>query len=347
MSRRTAAYAYLDTRVSLLAEQLLHRPQRSQLLELPYPEIAALLRRAGLGGLARELPSDPARLEQLLADTLVDEAVILMRAMNAAEQRFVRHWMRRLELINLKFLLRTRFSPGKQPRPELLDLGSLTSLPLQTLLDTDSVEEFLRQLASTEYGQLAGPARKAYEEQRALFDVEATLDAHYYTQLVHLGAKLDGVHREQTESLLRVWLDQVNLMSLLRFRLVYGLSAPHSYFLLAPGGRRLPLALLRQLAQLDSLAEIISRLPPDISMVLKADAGIGDVELQMQHLTRVQARKVLDQARFNMARAFAYLYLREQQIQLIHTVLKGHMLGFSPDLIRFCGDPLAAAGEAG
>ena len=346
MSRQVADYAYLDTRISLLVEQLLHRPQRSELLEQPYAEITGLLRKAGLEFLAGELPAGPAELEQLLATVLVDEAVVLMRSMNAAERRFIRHWMRRLELINLKYLLRTRFAVEREQRPpELLDLGPLASLPLQTLLDTDSVEEFLRQLATTEYGQLAGPARKAYEEQRALFDVEATLDSHYYSQLAHLAASLEGVHREQVESLLKVWLDQVNLMSLLRFRLVYGLSAPHSYFLLAPGGRRLPLDFLQQLARLGSLEEVISRLPPVISDALAADASIEDVELQMQHLTRVQARKVLDQARFNMARAFAYLYLREQQVQLIHTVLKGHMLGFSPDLIRFCGDPLAAVRE--
>ncbi len=344
MNRRVADQAYLDTRVSLLVGQLLHRPQRSRLLDQPYADLAPLLRKAGLDSLARELPASPAELEQLLAGKLIDEAVLLMRAMNDAQRRFIRHWMRRLELINLKFLLRTRFA--REPRaPDLLDLGPLASLPLQALLATDSVEEFLRQLATTEYGQLAGPARKAYEEQRALFDVEATLDARYYSQLAHLAASLEGVHKEQVESLLRVWLDQVNLVSLLRFRLVYGLSAPHSYFLLAPGGHRLSLDRLQELAQLDNLPEIIRRLPAVIANALTPDSSIEDVELQMQHLTRVQARRVLDQARFNMARAFAYLYLREQQIQLIHTVLKGHMLGFAPDLIRFCGDPLAAIRE--
>jgi len=344
MNRRVADQAYLDTRVSLLVEQLLHRPQRSQLLEQPHAALASLLHKAGLASLAHELPASPGELEQVLASQLVNEAVVLMRAMNAAQRRFIRHWMRRLELINLKFLLRTRFAREEQS-PDLLDLGPLASLPLRTLLATDSVEEFLRQLATTEYGQLAGPARKAYEEQRALFDVEATLDARYYSQLAHLAAGLEGVHRKQVESLLRVWLDQVNLVSLLRFRLVYGLSAPHSYFLLAPGGRRLPLDLLQELAQLDSMAEVIRRLPPAVADTLTPDSNIEDVELRMQHLTRVQARKVLDQARFNMARAFAYLYLREQQIQLIHTVFKGHMLGFAPDLIRFCGDPLAAIRE--
>ncbi|HEC06698.1 MAG TPA: hypothetical protein ENJ12_07595, partial [Thiolapillus brandeum] len=213
MNRRVADQAYLDTRVSLLVGQLLHRPQRSRLLEQPYADLAPLLHKAGLASLAHELPASPGELEQVLASRLIDEAVLLMRVMNAAQRRFIRHWMRRLELINLKFLLRTRFARKQQP-PDLLDLGPLASLPLQTLLATDSVEEFLRQLATTEYGQLAGPARKAYEEQRALFDVEATLDARYYSQLAHLAAGLEGAHREQVDSLLRVWLDQVNLVSL-------------------------------------------------------------------------------------------------------------------------------------
>lgn len=343
MGSRISAYAYLNTRVSLMAEQLLHRKQREALLELPLSEMQPLLNQAGLPGLGEQLPESPADLEQVLASTLINESITLMRCMNSDERNFIRHWMRRLELINLKSILRTKFAGLQKISQEqdLLDLGELASLNQQVLINTDSVEEFLRQLKSSSYSNMASPARKAFEEHRSLFDVEATLDANYYAQLKRLAGALKDAHKEQVSQLLLSWLDKVNLVSLLRFRFVYGLSPPHAYFLLAPGGRLLSLNTLQQLAQQNSLTEVTKQLPPALYQQLADTDNIAEIEQHMQQLVRTLANRILRKQRFNMARAYAYLYLREQQIQLIHAVLKGHLLGLSPELIQFCGDPLA------
>lgn len=343
MGSQVATYAYLNTRVSLMAEQLLHRKQREALLQLPFSEMKPLLLKAGFPGLAQQLPENTSLLEQHFSTTLIDESIKLMRCMNSDERNFIRHWMRRLELINLKFILRTKFSGVQQKdlAHDLLDLGELTSLKLQTLINTDSVEEFLRQLKNSSYGNMARPARKAFEEHRSLFDVEAVLDTNYYAQLGRLAGALHGVHKQQVEKLLNTWFDQVNLVSLLRFRFVYGLSAPHAYFLLAPGGRQLPLQTLQQLAQQGSVGEVVKQLPASLYRQLSDTQSVEDIEHHMQQLVRTCANHILRKQRFNMGRAYAYLYLREQQIQLIHAVLKGHILGLNSELIQFCGDPLA------
>ncbi len=343
MGSQVASYAYLNARVSLMAGQLLHRKQREALLQLPLSELRPLLIQAGVGALARQLPKDPAQLEQFLATILVNESIKLMRCMDSNERNFIRHWMRRLELVNLKFLLRTKFSGSQpiDPSRQLLDLAGLGSLDLHTLINTDSVEEFLRQLKNSSYSGMARPARKAFEEHRSLFDVEAALDTNYYRQLVQLASALKGSHKQQTLQLLHTWLDQVNLISLLRFRFVYKLSAPHAYFLLAPSGKQLSLKTLQQLAQFTSVQEVIGHLPDPLHRQLAGTGDIEDIEYHMLQLVRTRANKILRKQSFNMAIAYAYLYLREQQIQLIHAVLKGHLLGLSSELIQFCGDPLA------
>lgn len=342
MGAQIAAYAYLNTRVSLMAEQLLHRKQREALLHLPLSEMQSLLIQAGFGELAQQLPDSTSQLEQYLATKLVEESIILMRCMKSPERDFIRHWIRRLELINLKLILRSKFSglPHIDQARDLLDLGKLTSLDQQALINTDSVEEFLRQLQTSSYSSMAGPARKAFEEHRSLFDVESVLDTNYYRQLAQLASSLEGAHKLQVMQLLGAWFDQVNLVSLLRFRFVYKLSAPHAYFLLAPGGRHLSMQTLQLLAQQPDVTETIRHLPKVLREQLTHTDNIEDVEHHMQQLVRKQANNILRKQRFNMARAYAYLYLREQQIQLIHAVLKGHMLGFDSDLIQFCGDPL-------
>lgn len=334
--------AFLDTRVSLLAERLLRRPGREALITGTAEEIRPLLQRAGLQALVADPPRGTRELEQALASVLVEETLALIHGMESRQADFIRLWMRRLELINLKLILRAKLSglSATETLKDLLDLGPLTTLPIDALVNTDSPEELLRRLENSPYAAMARQARKTWEEQLDLFDAEASLDTHYFHQLVHKARELRGTAGKLVRQLLGHWLDQVNLVSLLRFRLTYGLDAPHAYFLLAPGGHLLPLTLLQRLAQQDSLQQMLALLPPALQQALEEVPDIEHLEYRMVARVRTHARKLLRQRNPGMARAFAWLYLREQQIQLIHTVLKGQLLGLEPALVRFCADPL-------
>ena len=341
MKAGASHFAYLDARVALLSQQLLHRPERTTLLTGNIRAVDGLLKKAGVWHpkIASETPE---QLEQRLTRQLLDESLVLLRGMSASGRHFIEYWLRRFEIINLKFILRAKFSalPRDAILPLLLDLGSLGSLPLQELVNTESVAEFLRHLQSTDYGVLAYQARKTFEAQRSLFDVEATLDAHYFHQLMYLATLWEGEQGRQCRLLLRTYLDQFNLIALLRFRLTYALSPPHTYFLLAPAGRYLPSELLQQLAQQSSLRHVMDALPQPLHDALAHADSIEDAENIMRQRTRHQASQILRHQHFSMARAFAYLYLREQQLRLLHTVLKGRMLNFDPELISRCGEPL-------
>lgn len=343
MTNPTDHTAFLDARVSLLARRLLRRREREALVEAAAGDLAPLLQQAGLDTLARERPADTFSLEQQLATVLVEECLLIIHGLDSEGSRFIRNWIRRLELINLKLILRSKLAglDRQETLEALFDLDPLTTLPLEALLHTDSAEELLRRLETTPYGRMTRQARKVYAEEMRLFDAEATLDAHYFHGLVQLSRAIPGVPGEQLRQLLGTWLDQVNLISLMRFRLIYRLDAPHAYFLLAPGGRRLSLVDLQVLARQDSLAAMLARLPDSLRLVLEDASDIETVEFRMISRVRREARLLLRRKGRGVARAFAYLYLREQQIQLIHTVLKGHLLGLDAELIRFCANPMA------
>jgi len=205
--------AFLDTRVSLLARQLLRRPEREALLWASEEELRPLLQQTGLHHLVSEPPGDTRILEQQLATVLVNESLLLMHGMNSDQRRFIRYWLRRLELINLKIILRSKLSgfSTKEILENLLDLGPLTTLPIDALVGTESAEELLRRLESTPYAAMARQARKVYEEHLDLFNAEATLDTHYYHQLVQQARALKSACGEQVRALLGSWLDQINL----------------------------------------------------------------------------------------------------------------------------------------
>lgn len=336
-----AQYAYLNTRISILAEQLLDHEQRQQLLEPESTQMDNLLQLAGveLGEQASSLNSSS--LEQLLLSILVLETGILTRSMDAPGKAFIGHWVRRFELVNLKLLLRSKFTqlPVEDLRSKLIDLGPLNGIPIDKLLATEDVAEFLRQLESTHYKSMAIQARQVYQEKQSLFDVESVLDSHYYQVLQRRGNALSGRHKQATRQLLGVLLDQVNLGWLLRLRFAYNLSSPHVYFLLAPGGHNLGMPVLLELAQQESLEQVLQKLPEPLATRLSGAARISSVESRMTDLTRHTAQQVLRTTNFNLGRAFAYLYLREQQLQLIHTALKGRLLSLDHDLVSSCGIP--------
>ncbi len=345
----TSGGSFLDTRVSLFAERLLRRPRREALLSATDREaLAPLLREAGLERLLT-LPSNPMALEQGLASVLVEETLRLTHGTDHRGAAFLRLWTRRLELVNLKIILRSRLlgRAGSEVVETLLDLGPLTSLPLHALTATDSPEELLRRLEDSPYSEMARQARKVYESEGRLFDAEAILDSHYLQRLVHQARALPGRDGDRVRALLGAWLDLVNLVSLLRYRLTYRLEAPHAYFLLAPGGRLLSPSVLQELAAQDGLEAVLARLPHPLAAKLDGAPDIDTVEQRLIAGVRTAARRVLRRRNPPLARAFAWLYLREQQLRLVHTVLKGHLLHLDPALIRFCAEPLAEGHDLG
>ena len=340
-----ANYAYMNTRVSILAEQLLNHEQRQQLLDSESEHADNILRQAGVDLDAINTPLDSNLLEQSLISTLVQEACILTRSMPAPGKAFINHWMYRFELINLKLLLRIKFtqSPVTDLQTRLIDLGPLTAIPVDRLLATEDITEFLRQLESSPYKAMAMQARQVYEEKQSLFDVESVLDSHYYQVLHRLSNVLAREHRQVTKRLLGVLLDQVNLSWLLRLRFSFHLNAPHVYFLLAPGGHNLGMPVLLELAQQETLEQVLQKLPEPLASRLAEATSISSVEFSMAELAQNTAQLALRTTSFNLGRAFAYLYLREQQMQLMHSTIKARLLGLGHEIIS---GSIFAEGEA-
>lgn len=349
MTSNPARYAYLNTRVSILAEQLMRSEQREQLFSRNLDQIEGLLRETGLDKVGNELPHNADQLEQSLTSLLMMEAHLLSRGLGGAEKQLIVHWMRRFELINLKILIRAKLSnlPAQQIIGNLVDLTPLTGIPLDELINTENINEFLWRLESTAYGAMAQQARRVYEEKQSLFAVEAVMDSRYFSDLARKALNLRGEDQKYTRLIIGSLLDQINLVWLLRFRIDFHLDPPQAYFLLSGGGHELGRAKLLELVQLDTLEQFVTNLPAHMRSKLEGFTSISQIESQMMRETRKVAHHVLRNTSFNVARAFAYLYLREQQAQLIHIAMKGKLLNLDDELICSCGFPRKAKLAAG
>jgi V/A-type H+-transporting ATPase subunit C len=344
--RAAADYAFLHSRVSTLAAQLLPVERLEPLIDDPDADHVDYFTAAGLTRLSDNVPQEARELEQYLAAVLLDEAIRLGRGLNSLARDLIHHFVRRFEMVNLKILIRCKLA-GCSPeeiRARLFDLGSLPAGNLEQLLQAEDINEFLRLLEAGRHALLARQLRQVLAESQEVFLVEAAIDYGYFSALSRLAGALPFADRQSVHPFVARIIDQVNLVWLMRYRLGYGMTPPHAFFMLIRTSGQLDRARLAAIAQLDSLDSMIEALPPAISEVLEGAASVSEVEERFVVRRLAQAANVLHYSTFNLARALGYLVLREQQMRNIHEVLKGRVLQLSPELIRRAvGTPAGSA----
>lgn len=349
MAGAVASYAYLHVRVSVLAEQLLPISHLEALIKAPPDHEAGFLASAGLEQASEHDFDNPAVLEQRLINALVKDFNVLARALSGVPRELLIYWVRRFELSNLKAIIRGKMTdqPVEKIRDNLLDIGIFATLPVEDMLRTDDVAELLRLLEATPYGDIARQARRIYEQQQDLFALDAAMDRRYLAGLNKRVTALDVADRRILHPLVGAILDRFNLVWLMRYRLAYHLTPAETYFLLIPGGYRLRGVELRALAQMGSFEEMLANLPAPLARELEHASCLNTVDRLLEAQIGVAAESILRHTAFNLARAFAYLVLRERDLLQIHVVLKGRHLQMNPDAIRLSlWAPLTALASA-
>lgn len=327
MPGKVTRFAFLNARVSMMAQRLLGDAALQELLTAPLNEHKVLLRRAGLT--EAETAAGAAALEREISALLLHDMARLIRSSSGAERRFLIYWAHRFELANLKTIIRGRFY-NRRPqtvKQELIDLGEYRSLNVDALLATEDIAELLRRLEEhSHYAGIARQARRVLEERHELFTLEASVDREYYAGLAERAAKVQGGEHRLLQELVDLLIDRVNLVWLLRFRFAYGLQPPEAYYLLVPAGGRLTRGRMLALAQLGDWAQIRAQLPEPMRRWVGEAQSIPDVHRRLKRHALQRAAEILTETSFNFARAFAYLLLRENDLRRAAAILKGRAL---------------------
>ncbi len=339
-----ARYAYLHGRTSVLATRLFSPSQLQNLIQLPLGQEGELLQAAGITGFQPGEPTvSPRSREQRLITVLLDDLVILARALSGVGRGFLLYWANRFELSNLKTILRGKLN-GQDANTigdQLVDMGPFARLPIEELLRAEDVAEMLRQLEGTPFADIARQARRIFEERHEPFALDAAIDRQYFAGLAHRARGAEDAASGELRALVGNIIDRVNLVWLLRYRFAYGLSPAETYYLLIPSTFRLGSRELLALSQLVGFEEAIARLPPPFAGWLAGAGNTSDVTHVLERESWRLAESVLRRSAFNLGRAFAYLMLRERDLRWVRVAIKGKRLQVAPDLIQ------EAAGLAG
>ncbi len=329
--------AYLNTRVSLFSEGLWQPDDFDAVIKVPDAEMADALARLGLSGLAKGYDSrDPLSLEQRIIAEVLDETRVLIRPLNGDARRFITYWTERFEVSNVKTLLRGKMT-GDRPATlisRLTPMGAFGRLDVQDLAHAEDVSELLRRLEAGPYAGIVRNARRAFEENHDPFILDAALDRAYYEGLARRAQPLENQAGASFRRLMGALIDRINLVWLLRYRFNYNLPPAQVYFLLVGSHYSLPSSRLRELAVMARMEDILAALPDELRARLEGATEIPEVFQRMEQGAAETASKVLHSGAPAIARAFAYLLLRERDMRAVRALLRGRHLNLPVADIR-------------
>jgi V/A-type H+-transporting ATPase subunit C len=328
--------AYLNTRLTLYASRLFKTEQLFQLIELDIEQIIARINKVTGHHYSTEENTKNSIIYKL-AENMLDDFQVLLRPFSGNERRFFNYAIRWFELINLKVLIRGKFTstPVNQIKKKIVELGSFIDLPINKLLETEDPHEMLRLLETTAYAGIVRQARHVYDEQgNDLFLLDATIDRSFFIDLHQRTRFLQMEDTKRVNYVLGTLLDRFNLLWLLRYRFFYKLSPAKSFYLLTAIGNKLPANELMRLAKIDSMEQLVSELPEPFFHLLENRKVIANMEMALEYFTLTMAAKELAGGGTLLSRTFSYILLREAELRFLQALIKGKRLGFSADLIE-------------
>jgi V/A-type H+-transporting ATPase subunit C len=335
-----AAQAYLNTRVTAMSVRLLDVGELAELSQLTLP---ALAERFGLEPLLDEQLTARARaraVEQTLIHLLLADLAVLMRPMDATERGLLLAWARKYALFNLKTLIRGKLRelPQAEIREYLYELPERVRLPHQELYRAENVLELLRVLESGPLRLIARQARESYEQRRDPFVLEAAVDQRYYAELARQAMQFQGDAAHAVQHLVGAVLDRMNLVWLFRFRFSFGFSPSEAFYQLVPSKRVLHRDRLLTLANIDGFEQVLEALPAPLDAQLAGSASLIDVQRRSGAMLLHECRRTLASGRAGVARALAYLILREHDVHQLYALIQGRLLGLPQEVVDIALD---------
>lgn len=329
---RVAEQAYLRTRLAILNARRRDEAQLRALLELTNDELAA-----EFGLEAEQLDENGLDLfEQSQLQAWLNELNTLLRPLQGADRAVLVQWARRYEVLNLKALVRGKLGGLSRSEIEasLFILPGFLRLDHEPLLNTDDVMELLRRLKDTPYHQLGRMAMRRFEEQQDPFLLDASLDQQFYSGLSNCVARLSEPDRTAMRNLVGRMVDRHNLIWLLRYRHNYQLQPAEALYLSINGGLQLTREHLRQILQMQTLAESLERLPVGMRRLVGDADNLVDIRdalvLDLQH----QAKLALRATQSVLTSVFAYLLLRYYEIKTANAIVQARFTRLPDYLLR-------------
>jgi V/A-type H+-transporting ATPase subunit C len=256
---------------------------------------------------------------------------ILKYFMVRDENNFIRLLLSRLEIENIKIIIRGKFK-GITPAmigDNLVPTDGLSRLDFEELIGSKDVEQFVSLLAGTRYEAPLKHALPIFERDRRTAVLERPLDNLYFLDMAKAIKTLSRADYYVTRTYLGTFCDITNIMIILRYRLFFAMPSDEVMTMYIPFGYRLT----------RTEAVILSRTTEDDYREALAKTHYGkrvtnfkmlsDLEMGFGIILMALTKKILMGYPFHIGTIMGFLALKETEVANLKSIAEGKRHGLS------------------
>ncbi|MHC1579437.1 MAG: V-type ATPase subunit, partial [Candidatus Alkanophagales archaeon] len=209
-------YAYVYVRARARMGYLLGERELRALMEARSLEdfISSLMDSPYREKLSRVSAASARDVELALMEDLIDQYLMVIRSSRGEVSEFFKELLRRLEVENLKAVLRAK-AAGVAERPPLYPVEDFFKRRLSRLLEAEDVEAVIR-LVESPYREVLEKAFPEYQESRRVLVLENALNEELFKAIWGRVEALPARDKELARRVLGAEFDVTNVMTLLR-----------------------------------------------------------------------------------------------------------------------------------
>ncbi len=258
----------------------------------------------------------------------------VLRLMEGRERDLLREYLRRLEVENVKLLLRAvGVSSDRLDEfaAHLLLLAGVGTFDAPALLGVRDLPTLVEELAHTPYGPALRTALHT-ADGAGPFQLEVAVELNYYDRLWAATTELREADGAEARRLLGTLFDVLNLGWVARYRDAVGLFPEEILNLTLRQGRWLTLDVRRRLAQGPAgawTAALVATPYQSLGPIIEAQ-GFDRARAQLWHMVARESERTLFRYPFTIGVPLACLMIHEIELRDLDTLLAAKRLGVPP-----------------
>lgn len=329
-------YAALNARIRVMYSNLLTPQQLDKLCEAE--DITAFIRllkettyNTYLTGLD-EKELTPRQIAYRVKSRIIDVYKVVVQLSPTHTRPLASQLFRRFEIENLKAVLRSIVTGANWDRVKfvLYPSASPGSLPLQEMVEANSVEAAVEQLRNTIYYDTLIHAMSRYNTEQSLFPLEVALDLSFWRKLWNDVNQLGSQDRAQSLRVIGLLLDLNNLMWAIRYRVFHNLSEEEIINYTLPFGYRVRDQDIRAIAAGVDISHVVERIYPNLTGITDIfkdpQSRLSELELMLQRNIAQRCRSAFVGYPFHIGLPLAFLILYELEIQDLIALIEAKWL---------------------
>lgn len=258
-------------------------------------------------------------------------------------RRFTAVLVQQYEVENLKNAIRLWFERAVRSRSVeekiayIMRGGTAHAIDFDALINAPDLSAIAQVLERTPYAAIVQDHEEDVTAQSSVFPLEMALDRWYYRELLQAASRLDGRDAEIATRLIGIQIDVVNVNWVVRLSEFYDMPGDVLRRSLLPGGQWFDLNQLESSFQsdhpADTLASTLSgRYPAMTGHTPEGDRlrSLALLEGVLQEVLHHEVHKVLGGYPFTIGIVIAYVFLKQNEIRSITTVLNGRFYELDP-----------------